>query len=201
LLSSRLLKSVVLGPALLALPFLAGCDRQSDDQVQPRPSAGPSDTGTIKPTEAAGTLDRSKKGTPLPEFTAKDPAGKELALSSLAGKPVLVNLWATWCAPCIAELPTLEKLAATHEGKLDVLTISQDMGDPAKVQHSLSSRKLVHLKPWLDQQGDLAFRYDAQTLPMTILYDAAGKELWRFSGGRDWTTAESAALIAEAGIK
>ena len=62
----------------------------------------------------------------MPDFQLKDPAGKELNLASLKGKPLLINLWATWCAPCVAELPQLDKLAGDHPG-LKVLTVNQDM--------------------------------------------------------------------------
>ena len=169
------------------------CDRQSGQQAQPQASASPAKPGA----EAGGKLDRSHKGSPLPDFTARDPEGRELKLPSLAGKPVLINLWATWCAPCIAELPTLNAIANHADLDLQVVTVSQDMGDPAKVRAFLDQRGFAQLPAWLDPGGDLAFHYGAQTLPTTIYYDAGGREVWRYTGERDWAAADSAALLAE----
>lgn len=180
----------------LGLPLLAaGCDRQSGDQAQPQASAS-------APAESAaaltGTIDRSHKGTPLPSLTVKDAAGRTLNLGTLKG-PVLINLWATWCAPCVTELPLLEKLATEREGTLRIVTVSQDMGDGAKVADFLKAKGATRLEPWLDPENDLAFKYGGGTLPTTVFYDGTGHEVWRFVGGHDWTSAATAEMLAEAG--
>jgi thiol-disulfide isomerase/thioredoxin len=185
---------MVLACAGSALLLLGGCDRQSGGQAQPQATPGASAAAS----EPAGKLDRSHKGEPIPAVTLKDAGGKTLDLASLKGTPLLVNLWATWCAPCIAELPTLDRLAADSTGTLRVLTVSQDMGDTGKVAEFLKSRGGPHLEPWLDAEGDLPMKYQAGTLPTTVLYDRQGREVWRFAGGNDWAGAEAAKLIAEA---
>ena len=143
----------------------------------------------------AGSIDRSHKGSRLPDFTFSDPAGKKLRLASLKGKPLLINLWATWCGPCVIEMPMLEKITAA--GEVKVLTVSQDMGDPAKVGAFFTERGFKSLEPWLDPEGELATHYAAGTLPTTVYYDAAGREVWRFTGGHDWGNAETAVMLAE----
>ncbi len=186
MLSSRLLKIAVLGCALLAPLALGGCDRESGKSAQPAASAG---------SEA---LDRSHKGSELPDFAFADPAGKKLQLASLKGKPILLNLWATWCAPCLAEMPALDKLAADKGDALQVVTVSQDLAQAEKVAAFFADRKLTRLQPWLDPDNQLSDHYAANTLPTTILYDAAGREVWRFTGPREWGDAETEKLLAEA---
>ncbi len=134
----------------------------------------------------------------MPDFTLSDPAGQQLNMQSLKGKPVLVNLWATWCAPCVAELPALDKLAATLDGKVKVLTVNQDSGEPQKAGEFLKQRGVTRLEAWLDPKNDLAFQFGAETLPVTVMYDSQGREVWRVAGPKEWGDAETMELIAEA---
>lgn len=189
MLSSRLLNATVLGCGL----FLAGCDRQSGQDAQPQASST-----AAAPAADVGTIDRTRKGSELPDFLLTDPAGKELRLTDLKGKPLLINLWATWCAPCVAELPALDKLAGTLDGKVKVLSVNQDSGEPEKAGAFLKQRGVSRLEPWLDPKGDLAFHYEAPSLPITVLYGSDGREVWRIIGPREWGDAETLALIAEA---
>lgn len=187
MLSSRSLKLIVLGLGLLS----GGCDRQSGQNAQPAPS----DSAAAAPVEA-GALDRGHQGSVMPDFQLKDGAGKSLTLASLKGKPVLINLWATWCAPCVAELPQLDALA---KGGLRVVTISQDLDTSApKVPGFLKQKGAPDLEPWLDTDNELSTQYGVQNLPTSILYDGARREVWRVSGPRDWASAETAKALAEA---
>jgi thiol-disulfide isomerase/thioredoxin len=189
-LSFRSLNLAVLGLAVA----LAGCNKESSEKAQPQPSAN---AAGAKAEGLSGTIDRSHKGSAVPDFTLTDQSGKRATLASFKGKPLLVNLWATWCAPCVAELPMLDKLAADKAGALKVLTVSQDMSNTEKVAPFLAA-KAAHLEPWLDPKNDLAFHCDASTLPTTIYYDGSGKEVWRYVGGHDWTGADTATMLAEA---
>ena len=203
MLLSRSLNSLILGcglvPGLLAL---AACDRQGSQPAQGESAGAASASGTPAAASAAPAkgADRTHKGTPLPPLTLADPAGRKLLLADLAGqsggRPVLINLWATWCAPCVKELPTLEALAAA--GKIRVVTVSQDSGEPAKVAAFLKDKGITHLEPWLDPDNALAFHLNGGTLPMSVLYSPAGREIWRFSGEQDWTAPAATALLAEA---
>ena len=192
MLLSRSLKSTVLGFAFSAPVILGGCDRQSTDDPQPNAEISGSRQGE------AGALIRDNRGTEIPDFTATDAEGNTLDLRSLRGKPVLLNLWATWCAPCIAELPTLDKLAIEYGERMEVLAISQDISQTEKVAPFLEEQGLNHLEPWLDSQSDLSFALGGAPLPTTLLYDSEGREIWRYSGGFDWTSKEAKSLISEA---
>jgi thiol-disulfide isomerase/thioredoxin len=128
-----------------------------------------------------------------------DPEGQETRLASFRGKPTLVNLWATWCAPCVKELPTLDRLAQAKDGQLNVVAISQDMATHASVEAFLDSHKIAALEAYQDPKMALSGALHAEVLPTSILYDASGKEVWRYVGDLDWTSAEAAKLLSEAG--
>lgn len=184
---------------LLAMLATAACDRKSPAPEQATTSAdevSPDEAPAAAPTAGAGRLDRSHKGEPAPAITFADPAGKPVTLAAFKGKPVLLNLWATWCAPCVKEMPTLDAAAAAAGDRLTVLAVSQDM-DAAKVAPFFGQRKFERLRPYTDAKMALSLGYGAN-LPTTILYDAAGKEVWRVTGDRDWTGTEAQKLIAEA---
>lgn len=183
---------------LLPLAAIAGCDRKSDapaqanvariDEVAPAP-----DEVASAPGKAADKLDRSHKGETAPALAFQAPDGKPATLASFAGKPVLVNLWATWCGPCVAELPTLDALAKS--GKVRVAAVAQDL-DPSKVAPFLKGRGLS-LAAYRDPKLGLSLAYQAN-LPTTILFDARGSEVWRMTGAYEWNTPAAATLIAEA---
>ncbi|WP_234026978.1 TlpA disulfide reductase family protein [Erythrobacter sp. HKB08] len=145
----------------------------------------------------SGTIDRSRAGELMPAELVRDPAGRELNLGALQGQPVLVNLWATWCAPCVVEMPILDDLAAEYDGALRVVTVSQDMQGAEKVVPFFEKNGYEMLEPWLDPDNKLGFALGDGVLPVTILYDASGREVWRVSGEYDWAGAEAREAIAE----
>ncbi len=185
-------------PGLVLALFLAGCDRQKPDASQgggaPSEWAGP----RMEAGEPTGRLDRSHAGTPAPAASFENPEGEPTILADFRGKPLLVNLWATWCAPCIEEMPTLDALAARENG-LKVLTVSQDLDGREKVEAFFEHGQFSMIEPYLDPQMALMMELKVDTLPTTILYDAEGKEVWRMTGLADWTGERTAGLLKEAG--
>lgn len=180
----------------------AGCDsgKQPDPQatatVTAESPAAP-DNASEEP-ERIGAVDRSKKGEAAPDHGFLDPAGKPVTLAAFRGKPLLVNLWATWCAPCVREMPTLDRLALRDKDKLQVLVISQDLDGADKVTPFFEKANFAALQPYLDPDVKFSTGYGVN-LPTTILYDAQGKEVWRVSGDMDWDGETAAKWIAEAG--
>ena len=128
------------------------------------------------------------------------PHGKQASLPHPGGKPMLVNFWATWCGPCIKELPTLQALSQRAGAPL-LVEVSEDMGDRASVDAFLKQHGLDNLKSWRDSKSTLTMTLDAQVLPTTIYYDGKGHEVWRYIGDLDWTGPEAAKLLAESGQK
>ena len=169
--------------------LLAGCDAASE-----APVAAPE---AAVPVQSAGKLDRSHAGEPAPDLAFEDPDGAPVRLAEFGGKPLLVNLWATWCAPCIAEMPTLEALAEQRP-ELQVLAVSQDMAGRDKVESFLDGQGFEALRAYLDSSMGLMGALEVQSLPTTILYDSSGREVWRLTGIEDWTGQRAASLLAEA---
>ncbi len=144
---------------------------------------------------------REWKGKPTPPLVLHDLSGKEVDLASLKGRVVLVNFWATWCEPCIAEMPSIQALEAKLGGKpFAVLAVNYGESS-AKVQGWLRKSK-VSLHVLLDPDNKASDDWGAKGLPMTFLVDAAGHVRYQTFGERDWTAAGTVAvvegLIAEA---
>jgi thiol-disulfide isomerase/thioredoxin len=183
----------------MMLLALAACQKQ---EPQTKNTATPS--GAAQSAEAGPVkgVDRSHNGKAAPAATFNDPDGREISLADFHGSPVLVNLWASWCAPCVKELPTLDKLAASHrdDGTLGVIAVSQDSGPQASVNAFLAKLKTGDLGAYHDPNMGLSAALGPETvLPTSILYDAQGREVWRYVGDLDWTSPEAAKLLAEAG--
>lgn len=173
---------------ILALVAVAGCDKPAaDSQPANAPAAAES---------PAKGVDRGKAGTPASATMIVGADEKPASLASLKGKPVLVNYWAIWCAPCVKELPTLEALAS-RPGAPRVVAVSEDSATRTTVDAFLKEHRLAGLQVWRDV--DMAASSNGvQILPTTILYGSDGKEIWRYSGDLDWTGAEAQKLLAEA---
>ena len=169
--------------------MVAGCDRQKAEAPQ----------APVAETESGKGIDLSHKGEAAPLLKFKNPDGGTFDLTKFKGTPVLVNLWASWCAPCIKELPTLQELEGSQaeEGKLGIIAVSQDMAPQGSVDAFLSERDIGRFAAYHDPGMGLSSALGVQILPTTILYDAEGKEVWRYVGDMDWTSAEAAKLIAE----
>jgi len=180
--------SARVGTGLLLLLGAAACDRGASPAPQGNTVVAAPKPGAPKP----GAVDRSHRGEPAPAVTFQDPDGRATMLAAFRGRPVLVNLWAVWCAPCVAELPTLDRLAA---GGTEVVAISQDT-DPAAAAPFLREKGLTHLRPYRDPQLGLSVAYQAN-LPTSVFYGADGRERWRVAGGKDWMGAEARVLLAE----
>jgi thiol-disulfide isomerase/thioredoxin len=144
---------------------------------------------------------REWKDKPTPPLVLRDLAGHEVDLKSLQGRVVLVNFWATWCEPCIAEMPSIQRLQTQLDGKPFAVLAVNYAESSAKVQAWLAKSKLS-LHVLLDPDNKASDDWGARGLPMTFLVDAGGHLRYQTFGERDWSAPASAGvvekLIAEA---
>ncbi|HEY9548271.1 MAG TPA: TlpA disulfide reductase family protein [Kiloniellaceae bacterium] len=133
---------------------------------------------------------------PAPSVAFETLDGTAASLSDFRGRVVLVNFWATWCAPCVAEMPALERLhqALADEG-LAVLAISQDRDGAAVVNPFLARIDLQHLPVYLDAKGVLGRAFALKGLPTTFLVDREGRVLAGLVGPAEWDSPEALDFI------
>jgi thiol-disulfide isomerase/thioredoxin len=134
------------------------------------------------------------------DLAFKAPDGKSMNLSAFAGRVVLVNLWATWCVPCRAEMPALDRLEAAKGGdSFSVVPVNVDVTNPARAKDFLSGIGVTHLPfysdPTLAIFNDLKARGLALGLPTTLLVDGKGCQLGAVEGPAAWDSDEAKALI------
>jgi len=182
------MRLILMSCALLAL---AAC--QNGEQQPANETAAEAPAGPVK------GVHRTHEGKAAPDAVFKDPDGEDASLAEMSGKPLLVNLWATWCAPCVKELPTLDALTAKG-GPIEVIAISQDMGPHPSVVAFLESKKIRRLEAYQDAKMGLSGALGGEVLPTSILFDAQGREVWRYVGDLDWTSEEAAKLLSEAAV-
>ncbi|MER2520023.1 MAG: TlpA disulfide reductase family protein [Bdellovibrionales bacterium] len=135
---------------------------------------------------------------PAPIFTFKDESGQSLTLKDFKGRFVLLNLWATWCASCVSEMPSLEALQRHFDpSRLTVVALSVDRNGLAAVQSFYRRHDISGLTPYLDPESLSINALDAHFLPTTLLIDAQGREVGRIKGSVDWSAPEVIKYIEE----
>jgi thiol-disulfide isomerase/thioredoxin len=139
----------------------------------------------------------------LPDLAFQDGAGAPRRLADFRGKWVLVNLWATWCAPCRAEMPALDRLQGAFGGaRFEVVAIALDARNEERARRFLTEIGVGRLAFYADPTGrvlqELRGAGRAAGLPTTLLVDAEGCEVAHLPGPADWAGPEATALIAAA---
>ncbi|MDC0033762.1 TlpA family protein disulfide reductase [Alphaproteobacteria bacterium] len=136
------------------------------------------------------------KGEPVPVHGFRGKDGNHRKFTDFGGKIVLVNFWATWCGPCIREMPSLLKLHKLRAGDdFAVLLLSQDLRGWSVVLPFLKKNKLMALPVYVDEKTSISRGLRIEGLPTTIVLDRQGRELGRLAGHADWDSLEALALI------
>ncbi len=169
---------------LIALAFV------SNDVSNESDHANPPLTGWMKNFTPVAV------SAPTPEFRFQDRNLKSLGLGDFRGRLVLVNFWATWCGPCIHEMPTLVRLHQKLDGKdFQIVALSEDRKGWAVITPFITKNNLAALPAYHDPGGKAARALGIKGLPTTILFDRSGRELGRLAGVAEWDSAEVVALM------
>jgi thiol-disulfide isomerase/thioredoxin len=181
--------------SLLALGLIGAVSAAS--LAPSRAGAGPGEAAA--PPAFAGemrqfSLIKPLRPAPAESFSAPD--GSAVTLGAFKGKVVLVNFWATWCAPCLREMPALDRLQAALGGdRFQVVTISVDRQGKPVVEPFLKRLGVGHLPAYLDSQSALLHAFGARGLPTSYLIDADGTLIGYLEGPADWDSPAGKALI------
>ncbi len=167
------------------------------------PEKAPGDRAVFsEPALATGAMEKfvfaaSARSAPTEPFLH---SGAQTTLAAFRGRTVLVNFWATWCAPCLKELPSLDALEAEMGGEdFAVVAVAADPKGPEIAAAFLDKLNIRNLALYADPKLSLVIATGGSTaLPLSILYDSKGREIGRLSGEADWASREAKALVQAA---
>jgi thiol-disulfide isomerase/thioredoxin len=150
------------------------------------------------PPAALAPFAAAKAPQPVPQVAFNDGAGAHVELGSFKGRYVLLNLWATWCAPCVRELPALAKLkASVPGGKFDVVAVDVGRGTAADARTFLDAHGAKALGTYVDSNLALLRAFGAYGLPLTVLIDPKGREIGRAVGPAAWDAPDSVSFFTD----
>jgi thiol-disulfide isomerase/thioredoxin len=147
-------------------------------------------------TGGYGAYEPLAEPKPAPSTAFLDPDGRPIKLDAYRGRLVLLNLWATWCAPCVKELPSLYRLQAALGGeRFQVLLVSVDRKGLDVAAPFLERLGIATLRTAADPKSELARAFGTSGLPTSVLIDAEGRVVGRMLGDAEWDSPEAKALI------
>lgn len=185
-----LMLGAMTGAALLSYTILANIQpsdtKNMEMETKKAPEMSRKITSAVRPDAAP-----VRASADLAPVTFYDAEGKVATLGDFKGQVVLVNLWATWCPPCIAELPSLDLLQAKlRDAGLKVLPISMDRKPVAEVAAFLEARNVEQMTLYIDTDRDIARHWAYGALPASYLIGRDGRVIEVFMGPREWTKGE-----------
>ena len=136
-----------------------------------------------------------------PSVAFVDADGNPKTFADFRGKLLVVNFWATWCAPCVAEMQSLDQLAALMRQDIVVVALSQDRGGKAAVDPFYSRQNIKNLPVYLDPRGVTRRALGISSLPTTVIYDHGGQEVGRLLGTAAWDSPSAIAFLKEIALR
>jgi len=138
----------------------------------------------------------SEKSTKNIDIFWFDLNNRKISLNNNSGKVVLVNFWASWCAPCINELPSINRLSSKlNKSKFESVLINIDKKNKKKSIRIFNSLKLNNLEYFYDMNNYLVSNLKVEVIPTTIIYNQNGQEIGRFFGEANWSSSDAINLI------
>jgi thiol-disulfide isomerase/thioredoxin len=181
------MRSVLLGLALTAAIVPNGASFASSAPV-----------ACASPPPALGKYQPAPEGKHIPTTAFIDADGNQKSLADLRGDGLIVNFWATWCAPCVKEMPALDRMAgAAPDRGLRVLALSADREGASVVRKFYDVNGIRHLPVAIDKMSRVARAIGIHGLPTTVLYDAEGRERGRITGIAEWDTPAVIAFLGD----
>ncbi|MCB1434498.1 MAG: TlpA family protein disulfide reductase [Alphaproteobacteria bacterium] len=186
--------------AITGIYLFQGDGRKSGTaEAVPLTAAAPAAIGKELATGALAAFLIKPERKPVPDIAFQDGQGKTLKISQWKGRVALVNLWATWCAPCRKEMPDLAKLQAELGSKdFEVVAISVDRKGVDASSAFLKETGADNLALYVEPTTTVVNELQALGLPSTLLIDRKGREIGRLVGPADWASPEAQTLIKAA---
>ncbi|MCZ6744188.1 MAG: TlpA disulfide reductase family protein [Alphaproteobacteria bacterium] len=191
--------------ALAVVPYQVGLETPGENNLAPtaeRASAGGANAAPIPavqtppPEPLEFPFDLLDPPRPLPELRFVDGEGRPLTLADFRGKVILLNIWATWCIPCLREMPTLDRLQAKLGGpRFEVVVLSIDIGGIPVVEKFYRALKLDSLGIYVDKTLRVKRDLGIVGIPTTLLIDRQGREIGRLAGPAEWDSKEAIKAI------
>jgi len=134
----------------------------------------------------------------LPDFNFVDKNKDVVSLNDFSGKVVVLNFWATWCRPCVAEMPSLDKMARSLEGRnIVVIPLSVDYKGVDVIKEFYNQNKINNLNIYSDERGRSFKSFNLKALPTTIIINKEGSEVARVLGEIEWNSSEVKEYLRE----
>ncbi len=146
-------------------------------------------------TTQAGEL-KPYNGKPLPDFSLQDLKGKKHSLSDYKGKVVLLNFWATWCPPCVKEMPSMQRLQDKYQDQ-DFEILAVNMGEDSTTIEIFLQKMSVNFPVLLDSDGAILKQWKIFAFPTTFLIDKEGNITYALFGGLEWDSPEAVVVVEE----
>lgn len=194
----KLLTATAIGAvlALAVVLYQVGLETPAENALAPTAGQAPAPGANAAPIPAVQTpapevmefpFDLLDPPRPLPELRFVDGEGRPLTLADFRGKVILLNIWATWCIPCLREMPTLDRLEAKLGGPdFQVVVLSIDTAGVAVVKKFYKALKLKALGIYVDKTTRARVALGIAGIPTTVLIDRRGREIGRYAGPAEW---------------